>query len=586
MPKYFLVNGKEIQDDTEIANAFNTYYTQIGPKLAASINMPPNKSYKDYLSRPTHGTFSFKSIKCEDIINVINNLKPKSSFGADKMTNKMLKILKDELNEPITNIINQSFKTGIFPDLLKIAKVTPIYKKNENYLLENYRPISILPSISKVFERVMHNQIYDYFTKMNIFFTSQYGFRSRHSTELAALELVDRIITEMDNNHYPVNIFMDLSKAFDTLDHQILLDKLAYYGFQNESLNLLTNYLSKRQQYVEINQEASKYQEIKCGVPQGSILGPLLFIIYMNDMPSITEYFTFIIYADDTTLFTSLCTDDTSSANITALNTELNIINDWLKVNKLSLNIEKTKAMIFHSPQKQLTLPSISIENIKINFVDTFTFLGISIDKHLKWKSHIDMIARKISKAIGVLNKLKKFIPKSAMKLIYNALVLSHMNYGLMLWGSKHGKLFKLQKKAIRILNNSAYNAHTSPLFKIDNILKLPDLYAAQESAFCYRLLNGLLPQYFTRKLLHMEITHGYQTRHAGGPRTIAVRHEFARESISYRYPKIFNNMSALLKDKIRTHSLSGFKYYFKRTRVQSYETECYITNCYICNHT
>ena len=192
---------------------------------------------------------------------------------------KLMKKLKTVLVNPITLIINQSLKNGIFPSKLKIANVNPIYKKDDETLFTNYRPISLLPVISKIFERIMYNQVFDFFTKNKLFYKSQYGFRKGHSTEFATLEIIDRITEKMDKNETPINIYLDLSKAFDTLDHEILLEKLNYYGIRDTSLKLFQSYLSERKQYVEFEGINSEMKEIKTGVPQGSILGPLLFII-------------------------------------------------------------------------------------------------------------------------------------------------------------------------------------------------------------------------------------------------------------------------------------------------------------------
>jgi len=269
------------------------------------------------------------------------------------MSNKLLKYIKHEIAWPLMQLINQTFTVGVLPNSLKVAKVTPLHKKNENYIFDNYRPVSVLSGVSKVFERIMHNQIFYHFNNLNLFFKSQYGFRSNHSTEYAALELVDRIITEMDKNNCPINIFMDLSKAFDTLNHEILLYKLKYYGFNDISLKLMQSYISNRTQYIELDNIKSDVLEITCGVPQGSILGPLLFIIYMNDLPYITKCLTPVIYADDTTMFTTININNHVAIQ-EDINKELKLVSDWLKLNKLSLNSEKTKAMLFYSPQRQV----------------------------------------------------------------------------------------------------------------------------------------------------------------------------------------------------------------------------------------
>ena len=270
--------------------------------------------------------------------------------------------------------------TGIFPDKLKIAKVIPIYKKGD------YRPMSLLPSIFKVFEKVIFKQLYSYFENEKIFNAGQYGFKSGHSTELAVLEIIDRITIDMDNGKIPINIYLDLSKAFDTLDHSI--DKLKHYGICHKSISLLKSYLSHRKQYVTWNDIDSQYNSINTGVPQGSILGPLLFIIYINDFSKASELFDFIMYADDTTLMSVLNAFGINKDM--KLNDELHKVSEWLLVNRLSLNTDKTKCMIFHQCNKIVEIPNVKINNVEIECVNNFNLLGININKNLNWKHHTD----------------------------------------------------------------------------------------------------------------------------------------------------------------------------------------------------
>ena len=342
----------------------------------------------------------------------LNNLKSKPTCGHDGISTKLLKACKNEICKPLTLIINQMLSTGIFPDTLKVAKVIPLFKKGDDLLLDNYRPISILPSISKLFERVIFNQINAYFSSHDMYYNGQYGFRHKHSTQLAALELIDRVTQELDRGNTPINIFIDLSKAFDTLDHGILLSKLQHYGINGTALKLLTSYLSNRQQFVQIEDNKS---------------------------------------ADDTTLFTTLNNHDNINETI---NEELNKFHKWLKANKLSLNVNKTKAMAFHMPQKKVRLPHLKIAGTNIEFVDNFNFLGITINKHLNWTSHINNVSVKISKTIGILNTLKHVLPINILRTIYNSLILCHLNYGVLLWGAQlngNDKLHKLQKKLFEL---------------------------------------------------------------------------------------------------------------------------------------
>ena len=233
----------------------------------------------------------------------------------------------------------------------------PFLKKGDQFSFENYRPISLLTSISKIFEKVVFDQLYGYFTLNKLIYNSQYGFRKEHSTEFAALELIDKLMKGIDERKIPLSIFLDLSKAFDTLDHKILLSKLQHYGIHNTSLKWFHNYLTDRKQYVEYNNATSKCLPIYTGVPQGSILGPLLIIIYINDISVVSSKFSFILYADDTTMISSMCmfTDTSSQEGSTMsnkINDEIVKVSDWLSHNKLSLDVSKPNLCFFTITKK------------------------------------------------------------------------------------------------------------------------------------------------------------------------------------------------------------------------------------------
>ena len=325
-------------------------------------------------------------------------------------------------------IINQSLITGIYPDKLKIAKVIPLFKKYDKAKTDNYCPFSLLPSIWKIFEKVVYNQLYRYFTQNKLFYDNQYGFRAKHSTELATVELVDRILHSIDNKELPLAIYM--------LDHTILSNKLRYYVITDISLKWFMSYLSQRTQYVEVNGIQSSKRVIQTGVPQGSILGPLLFLIYMNDIPSATEYFTFILYADDTTLFRTMAYSLLAlprEHNI-LINEELLKVNDWLVANRLSLNVNKTKYMIFHNSQKDISNFSLNLisNHGEIEKVSTLNFLEIILDENINWKPHIENIACKLAKYCGVLSKLKNFVPLHNLRTLFYSMIHPHLNCGLL----------------------------------------------------------------------------------------------------------------------------------------------------------
>ena len=408
------------------------------------------------------------------MLTLINGLKPKHSSGHDEISSKLLKDIGVVIAPTLSVIINQSLCTGVFPDKLKIAKVIPFFKKGDESLIKNYRPISLLSSISKVFERIVFNQLYKYLDDNKLLFDSQYGFRKHHCTELAAVELIDRIYETMDQGDIPISIFLDLSKAFDTLDHSILLNKLEYYGVKGNASQWFSSYLTARYQYVDMEGVRSEISYIKTGVPQGSILGPFLFILYVNDMHTISEKFTFITYADDTTLtgpLVSLSFDQehTIDSISRGIDNEMKKVTDWLAVNKLSLNVSKTKYTLFHFSQRTLRdcdIPKIRINEIDIERVDEFDFLGLTINANMTWNSHIRKISNKISRVVGIMNRLKHVLPQSALKLMYDSLINSHLQFCTTACGYQCNRVTKLQKRALRIMCGVKYNAHTEPLLK------------------------------------------------------------------------------------------------------------------------
>ena len=393
----------------------------------------------------------------------------------------------------------------------------------------------------------------------------------------------------MDKNEIPINVFIDLSKAFDTLDYDILLTKLCYYGINGTSLELMKSYLSNREQYVEIDDTKSEIVSIHTGVPQGSILGPLLFIIYMNDIYQSSDLLDFIIYADDTTLSGTLQVISKDCINYSrCINEELDKVCTWLKLNKLSLNTSKTKYMIFHTPQRKIEELELSIDGMLLERVKSFNFLGITINEHLKWGDHIDKISNKISRNIGILNNVKNFLPEKIKLTIYNSLILSHINYGLILWGHKSCKcdrILKLQKRAVRLIKCAKYNAHTEPLFKQLSLLRIDHLLKQQELKFYFKYRNNLLPVYLQNiPLFHINEIHLHDTRAGKEIRHPLVKHEYAKKSIRYTIPVTVNETPLCILDKIDTHCIQGFSKYIKMKYVNSYKENCEIRDCYTCN--
>ena len=481
-----------------MAESFNTLFASIGKQIELNVPTHQGSHFGDYLTGANNCNFAFHLIDNTTTLRIIKNMKSSTSKGHDGISSELLKLITSDVSKCITTIINQSLTSGIFPNSLKIAKVTTIFKKGNNNLITNYRPISVLPVISKIFETVICDQLSDYFLTNNLLCAQQYGFKKNSSTELAALELLDRVLDQLDKHKIPINFHIDLFKAFDSLRHDILLDKLTYYGITNPVRKLIESYLSNRTQFVQIGNQASTMKPVLTGVPQGSIIGPLLFNIFINDIVKASQKFAFILYADDTTLNSTLDSFGNDTEEIqNSIVRELKNIFKWLDVNKLCLNVTKSKFMIFQMPQKKVPQLSFDIDGLQIDQVYEFNFLGLIIDANLNWKAHLNAIGTKVSRIIGLLPKLKYVFPNNILHSIYNSLIMPHLNYSLLAWGTKSNKIELLQKKAIRVLYSKTPIAHTAPLYIKMKQPKLSDLYTCHLLKLYHKLYRNRLPPYF-----------------------------------------------------------------------------------------
>ena len=272
------------------------------------------------------------------------------------------------------------------------------------------------------------------------------------------------------------------------------------------------------------------------------------------------------------------------------INLELDNISEWLSINKLSLNVKKTKYMIFHTKQKNISNIKLDLEINKhpIERVHDFNFLGLTIDENVSWKEHIQKVSAKVSRTLGALCRLKRYLPETILRLLYNYLVLPHLQYGILIWGFKPGRLFKLQKRAMRIITNSRYNAHTEPIFRRLNLLKLDDIFRCNALRFVYNLFNDRLPSYFIDTLLSNGPNHVYPTRvsHAltNNLRQYRITTSGAKECMRYYVPKLLNDTDCIITDKIFSHSYHGFSRYVKQYAINHYCSGCNVLNCYVCN--
>ena len=512
----FVEKGLKITNPNDIAKGFNEFFVNVGPNLASKIKNKGNTTNKavDYLKDINFNESLFlKPVTEFELLSIVNKFKSKASCGYDEINMSIVRKVIHPILIPLLHICNLSLNSGVFPDAMKIAKVLPFFKSGEDNIFSNYRPVSLLPQFSKILEKLFNNRLVEFIEKFQLLCESQYGFRYQHSTSHALCELYEKITLAIDNNEIPIGVFIDLRKAFDTIDHTILLNKLERYGIRGVANSWLTSYLSNRYQFVEHNQISSQRLKIRCGVPQGSILGPTLFILYINDMYKVSNKLKFILFADDTNILIS-GKDINQVCN--TLNTELAKLCNWFSVNKLSLNIGKTNYMIFGNRHVTSSV-DICMDRVKVNQINVTKFLGVYIDSKLTWNNHVDYIHNKISRNLGILYKVSKVLNEESLHTLYSSLVLPYLQYCCEIWGNGSAmncdKLFRLQKKAMRIISHSTYREHTSPIFYATRCLKLKDLIHLKTAVFMYNVTHMRAPSVIENMFKQNIDVHSHNTR-------------------------------------------------------------------------
>ena len=457
------------------------------------------------------------------------------------------------ISKDLAVLINESFLTGTFPEKLKIAKVIPIFIKGLATSKSNYRPISLLSVFSKIFEKLMHKRLSQFLEICEVLFCMQFGFRTGHSTDHALISLTETIKSSLDKNRFGCGIFIDLQKAFDTVNHDILLKKLEHYGIRGTALSWFQSYLSNRKQFVSINGHSSSLTNIACGVPQGSVLGPLLFLIYINDLPNSSQFLSFFLFADDTNIY---CDSDNLQLLTKKINRELKNVKLWLDSNKLALNIEKTKFVLFHSLRRKLSeFTNLKIGKQFIQRTKYVKFLGVLMDEHLTWKYHTTELCKKLSKTVGIFFKVRHYAPLPTLVSLYNSLFLSFLNYGISDWGMTYesylNPLFILQKKILRCIKFEPFLSHSTPIFQSLKTLKIVDVLHLNILTFVYKSINKLSPSCFHDYFQPNSSVHRIGTRHATrGDLFKSIKNTtlYGLQTIQYFGSKLWNTLPLFIR--------------------------------------
>jgi len=562
-------DGATLTDPKLIAEEFNTFFTSAGRKVADLVE-PISKdstSFLPHIDPPPH-TLELRTLTQGELIHIINNMESKSSTDSNGMSTKLIKLLKYELATPLVHLFNLSIRTGKFPSKLKTSRTVPIFKAGDSSSCDNYRPISLLSSISKILEKHIANQLVNHLEQNKLLYEHQYGFQKNKSTVHSLLHLTNYVARELNERKYVVGVFLDLKKAFDVVSHDILLKKLEHLGIKEIALNWFTSYLEGRSQQVDINGSTSSMKAIDISILQGSILGPILFLCFINDLHHVTNLLT-LLFADDTA---GLKAGHDLKQLITEVNVEINKIANWFRANKMAVNISKTKYIIFKNKGVQIKLnenEGVVYDNNEIGqphdinkvtrldriYSDnpdtqdrTYKLLGLYLDEHLSFNHHCKHICTKLAQSNFIINRTKNFLPPTALKTLYFAMIHPHLLYCLPLYActsnSNITMIEKMQKKAIRTITRSSYTAHTAPLFTSLKIMPFRQLIQYTQSL----LIHSIYHKYSPPSLHNTWITNSMRNnelvlRNADDLYIPLARTEHVKKLPFFALPKLWNEL-------------------------------------------
>ena len=548
-----LDNTTIITDLREISNLFCHYYSKdIEQKL---LNCTGHNSLHS-LPNLNENTIFMPNITLDEMTNALKSLKNKRACcGSEDIPVVAMEYIWEYIKYPLCHLFNLFLSSGIYPDKLKLGEIIPLFKKGDKGLIQNYRPITGLPTFSKLFEKIITTRFESFLNKFRLITGAQHGFRRNHSTNTAAFEFIQFIYSSLDKNYFTLALLFDLTRAFDCVDAKILVKKLYALGFRGKTNDLLKSFLSKRKVRVRIGHILSDQNEQQYGVPQGSVLAPLLFLLFINDIEKFLNLgpnTILVLYADDSSI-------GLSSPSLKELITQANIIldrfKDWCTCNGLLVNENKTNYLCFY---KRRVVPDVTLEmsGIKVHRVDSCKFLGLHIDSQLTWLPHIEYILGKINSSYYAIINLKNVLNTKQLLNVYYALTYSHLKYMVLYWGLsvEAERVFILQKRIIRKIFNLGPIVSCRLTFKKEKILTLPSILI-MEAAMFVRKNHDKFPTIST--------IHHYETRYNHEILIPNYRLATCRKSphciCSYIYNKIPKHMKQLNSNKKFKNTLQQY---------------------------
>ena len=493
-----------ITAESDLAILFNNYFVNVASKLQEPIINSEFEYLNTFVESkvPNDVEFKIPLTNAAFVNTFLSNLNISKSTGLDNIGPKILKLSANIIAPSLVYIINKSITSGTFPSVWKEAKVKPLFKSGDKDDINNYRPISILPTVSKLIEKWVDVNFSLFLNNFSLLHKSQSGFRAKHSTESAMILMVDSWLKALNSGKLVGCVMVDFRKAFDLVDHQILLKKLQSYKCSDSCLSWFNSYLINRTQRVVLNNELSDSSVVNCGVPQGSILGPLLFLLFINDLPLLLhDTVSFVdLYADDTTLYEQHSDLKTLQRN---LQKSLNLLHDWCRKNGMVLNTLKTKVMLITSRQKRNNLHqstlTLTYSDMDIRMTTSDKILGVYVDENLCWNDHYQHISKKVSSYLWLLSKIKSYLSLDHKLLYYNSYIKPQFDYCSIIWSNSSdfnvNKINKLQRRACKLILSSDYKSLNESLEQLD-ILSFDQSVFLSKAKIMYKVYNNLAPGY------------------------------------------------------------------------------------------